>query len=64
MPGDKVDVIGCDAEGCVMAIAFNLWDFCPEIEFNLLTDYIYTTSGFLAEDTFDRMRYLFGDVVK
>ncbi len=57
-----VDIIGCDAEGCVMANAFLLWDF--GVNFNLLTEYIYTTSDFSLEETFKRMKYLFGDCVK
>ena len=59
---DTVDIIGCDAEGCVMANAFVLWDM--GINFNLLTEYIYTTSDFSLEETFKRMKYLFGDCVK
>jgi hypothetical protein len=66
-PGETVDIIGCDAEACVMAVVFSFWDYTikPEpIHFNILSDYIYTTSDFPIEETIKIMRHLFGDCVK
>jgi hypothetical protein len=38
---DKVDVVGCDSDACILATAFNLWD--KEYDFRILSDYVYTT---------------------
>ena len=39
----KFHIIGCDADACIMATAFSLWD--RQEEFDILTDYIYTTAN-------------------
>lgn len=45
-------IMGCDADACVLATAFSMWD--RGMKFKLLADHIYTT----AED------YGTGDVIK
>ena len=40
-PNDEYFVMGCDADACVMAICFNLWD--KGMNFTVLSDYVYTT---------------------
>lgn len=37
------DLVGCDIDACVMAIAFNLWD--SNYHFRILTDYCYSSGG-------------------
>ena len=37
-----IDIIGCDADSCVLATAFKLWD--ENYSFHILKDYIFTTS--------------------
>lgn len=39
---DIIDIVGCDADACIMATAFRLWD--EGYNFRLLTDYIYTNA--------------------
>lgn len=39
---DKVDVIGCETDACVLATCFNLWD--DGVDFNVLWDYVYTSA--------------------
>lgn len=34
------DIIGCDADACIMATCFKLWDL--KIDFTVLTDYLYS----------------------
>lgn len=63
MPEIKYYIIGCDADACVMASAFELWD--RRYDFEILTDYIYTNAeDFSLEDVIKIMRRNFGDCVK
>ena len=39
---DKITIIGCDIDACVLATCFSLWD--ENIEFRILKDYVYTTN--------------------
>lgn len=39
---DRVDVIGCETDACVLATCFNLWD--AGIDFQVLWDYVYTSA--------------------
>ncbi len=61
-PQLSFDIIGCDADACVMATAFTLWD--KKADFRILSDHIYTTSEeFTKEDVLKIMRRNFGDCV-
>lgn len=42
---DQIDIIGCDADACVMAICFQLWD-ADFTNMRILTDYVYTTAEY------------------
>lgn len=55
------DIIGSDADACVLATAYKLWD--ADKDFTLLTDYIYSSSMPLLIPTFELMRRNFGDCV-
>lgn len=61
-----IDIIGCDADACVMAICFQLWDMGYK-NLHILTDYIYTTAdelyGITRETWINIMRRNFGDCV-
>ena len=58
-----IDIIGCDADACVLATVFSLWD--KGYNFNILTDYIYTTSKDIdKEDILRIMKRNFGKCVK
>lgn len=64
---DQIDIIGCDADACVMAICFQLWD-AGFTGIHILTDYIYTTAdcceyGIDKETWIQLMRRNFGDCV-
>jgi len=39
---DKIDIIGCETDACVLATCFSLWD--DGIDFNVLWNYVYTNS--------------------
>ena len=39
---DNIYIIGCETDACILANCFTLWD--DNINFNILTDYIYTTN--------------------
>lgn len=59
---DKIDVIGCNIDACVMAICFQLWDM--GIDFRILTDYVYTTSkDFSKNDIIKIMKPNFGKCI-
>ena len=59
-PQMSFDIIGCDADACVMATAFTLWD--KKADFRILSEHIYTTSEeFTKEDVLKIMRRNFGD---
>ncbi len=61
-PKIRFNIIGCDADACVLATAFNLWD--KGYEFRILTDYIYTTAKDLnKKDILLLMLRNFGDCV-
>lgn len=61
-PQMSFDIIGCDADACVMATAFTLWD--KKADFRIISDHIYTTSEeFTKEDVLKIMRRNFGDCV-
>ncbi len=63
IPKIKYYIIGCDADACVMATAFELWD--RQYDFEILTDYIYTNAeDFSLDDVIKIMRRNFGDCVK
>jgi hypothetical protein len=62
-PEIRYQLIGCDADACILASGFYLWD--KGMEFEILSDYIYSN----AEDvdmtqTLKIMRHNFGDCVK
>ena len=64
---DQIDIIGCDADACVMAICFQLWD-AGFTNMRILTDYIYTSAdyekfGIDKEQWVQSMRRNFGDCV-
>ena len=63
---EPIDIIGCDADACVMAICFQLWDL-GYTNLHILTDYIYTTAddfyGITREVWINIMRRNFGDCV-
>ena len=59
---EKIDVIGCDADACVLGTCFGLWD--AGIDFNILTDFIYTTSSIVSKnDAIKIMKRNFGECV-
>jgi len=59
---DEIDIIGCDVDACVMAVCFQLWD--RDINFKILTDYIYTTaSNFTKNDVLKILKRNFGTCV-
>ena len=61
-PNIKFYLMGCDADACVLASAFTLWDRTSE--FNIFTDLIYTTGGEdLLKHTIKIMERNFGDCV-
>ena len=39
---DKIDIIGCETDACVLATCFTLWD--EGIDFNVIWDHIYTSA--------------------
>lgn len=58
----EIDIIGCDSDACVLATCFYLWD--KEIEFKVLTDYIYTNSKtFSNEVVIELMKRNFGKCI-
>lgn len=59
---DQIDIIGCDADACVMAICFQLWD-AGFTNMKILTDYIYTTADFGGDMWLKYMKRNFGDCV-
>ena len=63
---EQIDIIGCDADACVMAICFQLWDAGFK-NIRILTDYIYTTAdelyGITRETWINMMRRNFGNCV-
>ncbi len=62
-PRFKYQLMGCNADTCVMASGFNLWD--KGIEFEILSDYIYTNEKETdMSQTLKMMRRNFGDCVK
>lgn len=62
MPELHYDIIGCDADACVLATSFDLWD--RRYDFNILTDYVYTTAkDFTKEDIVKVMKRNFGRCV-
>ena len=62
MPDLRFDVIGCDADACILATAFSLWDRGDN--FRILSNYIYTTAtDFSKEDILKIMERNFGNCV-
>lgn len=64
---EQIDIIGCDADACVMAVCFQLWDAGYK-NIHILTDFIYTTAdcekyGITKEIWISIMRRNFGDCV-
>lgn len=61
---DEVTVVGCDTDACVLALCFQLWDM--GVNFEVLTDYVYTTSTNKAviDGSIEIMKRNFGDCVK
>ncbi len=58
----KSHLIGCDADACVLAAAFELWD--RRCNFDILTDYIYTTAKDIDIETIKKIMIRnFGDCV-
>lgn len=59
---DEIDIIGCDVDACIMAVCFQLWD--RDINFRILTDYIYTTaSNFTKSNVIKILKRNFGTCV-
>lgn len=57
-----IDVIGCDADSCVFATAFKLWD--ENYSFRVLKDYIFTTGPKIdMEQLMLLMKRQFGDCI-
>jgi nicotinamidase-related amidase len=57
---DTIDLIGCDADACVLATAFELWD--QGYHFRILSEYIDTTAtSFTKSDVLRLMKRNFGD---
>ncbi len=62
-PNAKFYLIGCDADACVLATAFTLWD--RRDDFVILSDYVYTTAkDYDVTDIFKIMKRNFGDCVR
>lgn len=60
---DTIDIVGGDADACILATAFDLWD--KGYNFHILTEYIYTTAtDFTKEDVIKLMKRNFGDCIK
>lgn len=61
---DEVTVVGCDTDAFVLALCFQLWDM--GVNFEVLTDYVYTTSTNKAviDGSIEIMKRNFGDCVK
>lgn len=57
-PNDEYFVMGCDADACVMAICFNLWD--KGIDFTVLSDYVYTTGKISKNEILKMYKRNFG----
>ena len=63
LPAMRYYLMGCDADACVMATAFSLWDM--GLDFVILEDYIYTTAEeFSKSDILKIMKRNFGDCVQ
>lgn len=63
VPTIQFQLMGCDADACVLASAFELWD--KGYDFVILSDYIYTTAKEFDKDQIIKiMRRNFGDCVK
>ena len=63
VPKIKYQLIGCDADACVLASAFELWD--KGYDFEILSDYIYTTAEDIDKNMILKiMKRNFGDCVK
>lgn len=59
-PNIEFCLIGCDADACVLATAFTLWD--KSLNFTILSDYIYTTAEDInIDNVLTIMRRNFGD---
>jgi len=56
---DKVTVIGCDADACVLATCFSLWD--DGIDFRFMKRYIYTTGNIPMDAVWKIYDRNFGD---
>jgi hypothetical protein len=62
-PVIRYQLIGCDADACLLASGFYLWD--KGVEFEILSDYIYSNAKDVdIEQTMKIMRRNFGDCVK
>ena len=61
---DEVTVVGCDTDASVLAFCFQLWDM--GVNFEVLTDYVYTTSTNKAviDGSIEIMKRNFGDCIK
>lgn len=61
-PNTDIFIMGCDADACVLATAFQLWD--AGISFQILSNYIYTTAEeFTKQDVLKILKRNFGDCV-
>lgn len=59
-PKDEITVIGCNADACVLAISYGLWD--DGLSFRILTDYVYTTSHeYMVRDIIPIYKRNFGE---
>lgn len=60
-----IEVMGCDADACVMASCFRLWD--ADYRFMILSDYVFPTAeaahGFSRENVIAMMKRNFGKCV-
>ena len=46
---DEYFVMGCESDACVLATLFDLWD--NNIDFKVLSEYIYTNNSKISRDT-------------
>lgn len=59
LQNNQVDIIGCDADACILATCFQLWDY--NIDFRILKNYIYSSGGEnMTTDAYEIMLRNFG----
>lgn len=59
LQNNQVDIIGCDADACILATCFQLWDY--NIDFRILKNYIYSSGGeSMTKNSYEIMLRNFG----